>query len=335
MDYFFRINSLFPKPMGGYFGRFAFIGSLGVDIFFVISGFLISGLLIGDMDSKVRIKRFYLRRFFKIVPQYLLCVIAGIILVLMMGWARGSLLFSIASYLFFFQNYVQPMTPIAHLWSIAVEEHFYLIYPLILQLVCMVGRSLEHRKRALFCIFLLGMVSVFFVRRYTFVAFPYNSLLLFQMSHLRFDALLFGCMIKLIEPVLTGQFISRLKFFPAACFLFSILLFYKLFLSFDPCRSTTYVFAYIASGFLIISAISGFRPLLALTENNVMREIGKCSYATYLWHYPLLVIFSIFFKNPVNPFILMAVPVVILMTGILSTKTIERYFLSLRDKVVP
>lgn len=335
MNYLFKVYLYLPRPISAAFNRFAFIGSVGVDIFFVISGFLISGLLLEDLESGIRIKRFYLRRFFKIFPQYILVVMVGIVWVLSLGAQKGNLLFSIVSYAFLFQNYLQPIGTIAHLWTIAVEEHFYFIYPLILKMVTMIGRPLAYRKKALFFIFLLLMILIFFVRRDTFMAFPYNSLLLFQMSHLRLDALFFGCMIKLMEPFITGPFMTRFKILPLGCFLLSMALFYKLFLSFDPCRSTTYVFAYLASGLLLIAALSGFRPLLILTENSIMRKIGQCSYGIYLWHYLLLGGIAILFKGRMNVLILMMVPCLVLAAGVLSTKTIEKYFLNLREKVIP
>ena len=59
------------------FNRIGFLGFLGVDIFFVISGFLITGLLLPDLDDKIRIKRFYSRRFLKIYPHYIFIVLIG------------------------------------------------------------------------------------------------------------------------------------------------------------------------------------------------------------------------------------------------------------------
>jgi len=334
LNYFFHPAPLFLDPVAGILNRFAYLGRLGVDIFFVISGFLISGLLFEDLPGKIRIRRFYLRRAFKIVPQYISVVVVGFILTILFEPTQPHLLFSMASYLFLFQNYVQSNGYLAHLWSIAVEEHFYFLYPLFLQAIVVLVRSVERQRRVLLAAFFVMMGLIFFIRRATFVAFPYNPLMLFQMSHLRFDALLCGCVIKLLEGFLTGPFVARLKLFPLACFLASGGLFYKVFLHFDACRSSSYVCVYLASGLLLVSALCGFGPLLALTQNRLVRSIGRHSYGTYIWHYPLMLTVR-HLVNRTDWFIILSTFLLSLGAGYLSTVTIEKYFLNLRKKVVP
>src|SRR3989338_8962393 len=93
---------------------FAAVGYLWVDMFFVISGFLITGLLLDDLDSRVRLKRFYVRRFFKIVPQYFLAVVVGLWLsygfepYFVRGLRSVDPLALPASYFLLFPNYCAP-----------------------------------------------------------------------------------------------------------------------------------------------------------------------------------------------------------------------------------
>jgi len=329
INYFFNLSPIFPSFIFDKFNHFAKVGVVGVDLFFVTSGFLISGLIFEDLDSKIRVKRFYLRRVFKILPQYILVVIAGIAFTLTLGSIQGI---KIISYIFLFQNYIHPIASLGHLWSIAVEEHFYLIYPLMIQWVCVSNRSHKKRKIILLSIFLILMVAIFFIRRYTFMAYPYNQLLLFQMSHLRFDALFMGCLIKLMEPFLKSL---RYRFLPLVFFLFSGIFFYKYYVGYDPCRSFTYVWAYLASGFLLVSALCGFKPLIWATQNSFMRYIGRCSYAVYLWHFLILFILRQYLKHPVGMLGFIVIFISVMMAGILSTMTIEKYFLNLRKKWVP
>ena len=89
-----------------YLDKLSAIGFLGVDIFFVISGFLITGLLINDLDNKIRVKRFYVRRFFKIVPHYLTIVLIGFALLPFNLIPEKPAFVSFASYFLFLQNYV-------------------------------------------------------------------------------------------------------------------------------------------------------------------------------------------------------------------------------------
>ncbi len=335
LNYSFHIALFFPDALSRNLDRFADIGNLGVDIFFVISGFLISGLLLEDLDSRLRVRRFYFRRFFKIIPQYLLTVLAGIVLTRIFFDQRKELVSVAASYLLLLQNYASPITFLSHLWSIAVEEHFYFLYPLLLQGVCGLIKDRQRRRPVVLAILLVLMLAVFLVRCWTFIHFPYSPKLLFQMTHLRIDALLMGCVIKLTEPFWAGLAVSRWRFLSGGCCLASGGLFYLLFLRFDPCRSMHYVGAYLASGFLLVSALIGFRPLLAVTQNAVMRWVGRNSYATYLWHYPLIVVFGELLHGKANVLTVLAIAILTILAGALSTMTVERYFLDLRKKIVP
>ena len=109
-------------------------GYLSVDLFFVLSGFLVSGLLFREIQSTggVNLSRFYLRRALKIYPSvYLLLALTYLLFTAALGWAQvsntalGDLLLS--------QNYLGGLW--GHTWSLAVEEHFYLLLPVTLILL--------------------------------------------------------------------------------------------------------------------------------------------------------------------------------------------------------
>ena len=123
-------------------------GFLGVDIFFVISGYLIGGILYRELSTNTfSLKRFYLRRMRRILPAFfavvIISVLVGMFLIIpgsnesiaLKRTALASVFF--AGNLFcalnagYFTAYAE-MQPLNHLWSLAVEEQFYLIYPLIL-----------------------------------------------------------------------------------------------------------------------------------------------------------------------------------------------------------
>ncbi|HEX8333481.1 MAG TPA: acyltransferase [Segetibacter sp.] len=121
-------------------------GELGVNFFFVLSGFLITYLLIKEQETtrKIHLRNFYLRRILRIWPLFYLCVFIGFVIVPFLKSSAGGHPSEVANplyYIFFLNNfdYIQswPNFPDALilivLWSVAVEEQFYLIWPLLLK----------------------------------------------------------------------------------------------------------------------------------------------------------------------------------------------------------
>jgi len=109
-------------------------GSLGVQVFFVISGFLITTLLIKEKITKgdINLKKFYIRRAFRILPVAYLYILVVILLnpLFSLGITNKNFLCAII----FIQNFVADVKwPIGHYWSISVEEQFYLLFPFILK----------------------------------------------------------------------------------------------------------------------------------------------------------------------------------------------------------
>ena len=108
-------------------------GTIGVDIFFVISGFLITTLLVRELDreGRVQLKRFYFRRFLRIMPAYVglmiavaVCQRAGYFELQSRDWIGAATYTSNFRY--------RPSWELGHSWSLSVEEHFYLLWPFVL-----------------------------------------------------------------------------------------------------------------------------------------------------------------------------------------------------------
>ena len=162
--------------MGFHFGVHAMPGGfVGVDVFYVLSGYLITGLLLGEWARAARIKlgAFWLRRARRLLPA-LLVVLVVVTLVVRFSYPAGlypDLRMADLSALFYFSNWWQvgasgnyfaatgATSPLTHTWSLAVEEQFYLVWPLVVVAVLHVGRKFDRGIELLLGVSLLGVVA--------------------------------------------------------------------------------------------------------------------------------------------------------------------------------
>lgn len=173
------------------------LGQSGVDLFFVLSGFLITGILLDARGAPHFLRNFYMRRVLRIFPLYYTTVLVyfGVL------WLRTGkvALGSFVGHLF----YLQSLTPLArvtldgpgHFWSLAVEEHFYLLWPLLV-LVC-------RRRRDLVVALLLIMLAAL-VSRCFLVPRGYG---VFFITFCRFDAIALGSLLAVVGRTPRGMHI--------------------------------------------------------------------------------------------------------------------------------
>ncbi|MCB9799675.1 MAG: acyltransferase [Candidatus Omnitrophica bacterium] len=178
--------------------RWAHIGWTGVDLFFVLSGFLIGGLLFSEFKKRgsIDIKRFIIRRGFKIWPAYLIFVFYLLLRLTVKNWPNNPMegLISLWPNFLHIQNYFG--TPRVHTWSLAVEEHFYLTLPLVLYFL------LKERKNKILNFHHLPVLLLICIVVSSVMRFFYNygraSGTLegeFYQTHLRSDGLALGVLI--------------------------------------------------------------------------------------------------------------------------------------------
>jgi len=141
-------------------GDLLFIGPLGVRIFFVISGYLITGLLLKELeqDGRISLIRFYFRRTMRIFPAFYF-YLACMLLISAVGWAGLSFRQALPA-LTYTSNFCVPtlQSAVAHTWSLATEEQFYLIWPAAL--------ALSGRRRGVFvllCLLIIAPISSHFL----------------------------------------------------------------------------------------------------------------------------------------------------------------------------
>ncbi|MBL8014275.1 MAG: acyltransferase [Candidatus Omnitrophica bacterium] len=312
------------------------LGFAGVDMFFVISGFLIAGLLLEDLSGPLRIKRFYVRRAFKILPQYWTVVLVGTYLSFFVYEQRSSVA-TYLNYLFFLQNYFGQVEILRHLWTIAVEEHFYLLLPLVYWVIWLVFKNSEARWRALFVIFLVLIAAGNALRWSDFMNVgldPINQPPSWQFTHRRFDALVFGCWLRLMIPCL-AVLKEKFKIIPSVSFLLGCVLFSCLFLTRPFVNWQDYFMLYISCGFILLSVILDLTILVNILETPWLRFVGRNSYGIYIWHMMSIFFFSELFKKTNSVWFVLLYVIMSLVLGVLSTQTIEKTFLRIRKQVMP
>ncbi len=308
------------------------VGWVGVDLFFVLSGYLISGLLFADHEKHKRIdlSRFYIRRGLKIWPAFyaLLAVRLLIDVVLRHKIQPKPWLVEI----FFLQSYLPGYW--THTWSLAVEEHFYIVFPLLL--VALVKWSPKRfnllpqvfaviATLALLCRFAVGWKqdgTNAFLTWY----FP---------THLRIDGLMFGVLLRYYHDYRPHIF-KRIASWSAGRAIVGFALVLLLIFPVENRHMHTWGFTvmYLASGFVVVQAVSFEGGSIIGAVSRLLAAVGIYSYSIYLWH--------IFFQEllehlHLRSFLLWFFCYVIGAGafGIIAAKAIEIPVLGLRERFFP
>jgi peptidoglycan/LPS O-acetylase OafA/YrhL len=264
-------------------------GGFGVTVFFFLSGYLITSLLrLEAAGSKIDLRNFYLRRTVRIIPPMVITIIATNILM----WATGSpaaSVISILSDLAFLTNYnafthIPASVPIP-LWSLDVEEHFYILFSTLYAAVLV---RFSARDSAKICFSLCAVILA--VR--LLYAFRTDELAnIYYWSHTRIDSIMFGCALALWRnPIIDPDPIppSRIGVVAAAAALLACLLIRD-----EIFRQTL---RYTIQGIALIFVFSWalqcegrWRRIFTLAP---VRWIALLSYTLYLSHFQLLTLFK-------------------------------------------
>jgi len=278
------------------FGYATEAGWTGVVLFFALSGFLITGSLWDSRGSHHLLRNFYARRALRILPLYFLALVLAVLVALARGFTFADL-HSLAIYALFLQDIppfaVRVVTlasplPLYHLWSVAVEEQFYLLWPVLFVLL---GGG--RRPRLLLVIFVGVMAFAPVARALTYLGAqpPGLGRLLSEYSFLNnFDALALGCAAAFALarwPALTEAALAARPRITAAVALALVLGPYGLAHALKL-GAFTVPFGYTCEDLGIILLIlqsvirPGFGPYPLLNWAPVCR-LGILSYSVYLW----------------------------------------------------
>ena len=331
------------------------MGWMGVDLFFVLSGFLVSGLLFkeyikyGDIEPK----RFLIRRGFKIYPIYYLFYLAYLIPLL---FRDGFYTKGIISELLFVQNYTMEWGyAFFPGWSLAVEEHFYIGLSLFLWLGLkknLISLKVEEKNTSIssFEWLLLSLMGLCFVLRLSSnLIYPEKMAHHMTMTHFRIDSLLAGVLISYLYYFRY----ERLKraFSSYRLFLFMIALLGIAWTPFwDPweslfVRTAGYSLVYISFGILLLTFLftedinRKLNAILSKALVNTISKIGFCSYSIYVIHALVNETAAYVLQTyhvELLPYVLFVLTSAISIgLGMLMTYQIEHYFLKLREKHYP
>ena len=320
-------------------------GFLGVDIFFVISGYLIGGILYRELSTGTfSLKRFYLRRMRRILPAFFAVVVFTLIVgaqLMVPGsdeWntARSSAKWSVFFGGNFFSalntDYFAPtveVQPLNHLWSLAVEEQFYFIYPLILWAIMgIIKRILPPASSSLTrCVnvVLTALAIASFALAFLPISLHGTALVPYYLPHLRFGELLIGAI--LAVAVAQGNLQPSAK---TATFVGSLSILVLIACLILPFPNTTPWFPGFAAALPCIASAgiiyAGARPywFASALSHRAVVFVGKISYSLYLWHWPLLAFAHYALGRELSNTVLAAAALLIVLLSLASYYLIEQ-----------
>lgn len=305
-------------------------GFVGVDIFFVISGFLITSILLKDIDNgNYSIVRFYERRIRRIFPA-LFPVIAFTIIVgavILDSVSYKSLSESVLGTTLFYSNFVfanelgyfdiaSMQKPLLHTWSLAVEEQFYIIFPLLLLLI---NRGLKSRYAPWLLLLTIGSFVT------GILGIEHNEHKTFFLVHARAWELLAGSLLAInVIPVTSSAALRRLLSLTGIALIVYSIFFYSEATPFPGYNALAPV---LGAAMIIYSGLG--EKLLSVNRLLTAKPlvfIGLISYSLYLWHWPIVAFYKYVLYRPLNGIDSVIIIMASFVMAIISWKFIELPF---------
>lgn len=306
-------------------------GFVGVDVFFVISGFLITSIIKQDIENnEFSFGSFYKKRVIRLAPSYFLVLAATTIAMGFLAapndfqnYIKSALYSSIFAANFYMWDSIggyfsadAELTPLLHLWSLGIEEQFYIIWPIVLILL-----TKFLPKARLFLIILAILLSVLISQK---IATLSPSAAYFLLPFRAFELLIGACLvfiplrkISTIESNLLSVIGLSLIIIPA--FIFSDNTVFPGINALLPCLGTALIIYFCRAG--IVQKILSTEPMVF---------VGKISYPAYLWHWPLIVFLN-FYYIEINFYIGLFTLVLTLILGWLTFNFFEKRFSRYRN----
>ena len=310
-------------------------GGLGVLAFFVLSGFLITWLLLKEAErhGDVSLRLFYIRRALRIFPAFY--VYAGVLLVALHTFGKRIVWGQAMASLLYVNNYYQaiagdPSTGLSHTWSLGIEEQFYLLWPIAFV-------ALHHRRPLLARFLVIGIACVW-IHRWMLVMAGVHQGYIYEAFDTRADHLMIGCLLAVALRERWGSPLWRqlsahatLPALTLAALAASATLGYRI----DGYRDAV---GFVVDPLLVAALIV---QLIALSESDAwswinwpaVRYLGRISYSVYLYQQIVPTFVEAALRG--RPFALQLSAHVIGVTLVASVSywIIERPFLAIKDRI--
>jgi peptidoglycan/LPS O-acetylase OafA/YrhL len=311
-------------------------GFIGVDVFFVISGFLITTILIKNFGKQHYYRNFILARCRRLVPAYLVVVFFVTIVSYFLLLPNEMVIYakSLVSSLFFLSNMffythsgyfdsASEYFPLLHTWSLAVEWQYYIIYPFVVIFIC------RYFPAKIFWLLLTAFCLSTYLTIYTTNV---NASLAFYMTPFRAFELLLGGMVSVL---VTHPFNSVKKLFESTLLVGTLafsaigMLFY---LSFYLSKADLFpgenaLWVSLLTAYLLLAGTMQKNTLwLKVLQLSPLVFIGKISYSLYLWHWPVILFSKFYFGELSHAYHYIFVIVVSMFLAVVSWSLVENNF---------
>ena len=287
-------------------------GFLGVDLFFVLSGYLISSLIIKEYrkTGSLNLYNFYIRRARRLLPAVYFMITVGLVVMVLFNEVllRKSHLDAIFGYIYssnwwyifhkldYFDSF-GAQSPFKHLWSLAIEEQFYMIFPLLFLLINRKKKSKDgtYKLNKNFLYVVLGLILVSLIAH--ILLFDINNI-----SRIYFgtDTRAFSLLIGVVGAILYPMEKLHAKVTPQQNIMYSVVSLVSIATLITVMIYTSEYNTWLYRGGFLLVAIIGLIVIISSGKQHTLMSrllsfkpvvfIGKISYSLYLWHFPVLVL---------------------------------------------
>jgi peptidoglycan/LPS O-acetylase OafA/YrhL len=277
-------------------------GFVGVDVFFVISGFLITSLLLREQTKtgRISIAGFYARRVRRILPASTLVVVATVFATYyLLAFIAGKQAASDAKWTAIFAANIHfgllgtdylgsqlPPSPLQHMWSLGVEEQFYVVWPGLFLLMVLIVRGPRHRAA------MAGVLGAIIATSlaWSVVETMSNATWAYFSPLTRAWELALGALVALLAPVIS-KLPQAFSEFIAVAGVIGIVMSAVLFTQTTPYPGSAVALPVVSSAALIAAGCISSRTIVGRALSmRPMQWVGARSYSLYLWHWPVLIL---------------------------------------------